>query len=284
MALVVEVVQQARDAPQLLVLAEAAGVGAHRGLDGQHVLAQRRRFRPLAEEGPGLRARKLERHGWYPSPASGPDRRPSGPVAATPDGKARHRRRRAAVRHHRARRQQERGPAAAGRLPAHRRAGRAPQRAADPRHRGDDGAARGPRREGRAARRQHRRPAGRRGHQDRRRPRPGRADPRLVPGRRPAARPLRRGAAAAARRRRDRPPPAGSAPRRVPRARRGRRARARHPPARARRRPAGVRLLHGRAVRDGHRERADGGRAHARLDASSATRRPSRTCRTSRGC
>src|SRR5215216_8075508 len=125
MALVVEVVQEARDAPQLLVLAEAAGVRAHRRLDGQDVLAERRRFGPFAEEGPGLRARKLERHGWYPSPASGPDRRPSGPVVTTPDGKARHRRRRAAIRHRRARRQQERGAAAARLLPADRRAGRA---------------------------------------------------------------------------------------------------------------------------------------------------------------
>src|SRR5215216_4400995 len=94
MALVVEVVKEPRYAPQLLVLAEAAGVCAHRGLDGEDVLAQGRRLRPLAEEGPRLRARKLERHGWYPSPASAPDRRPSGPVARA-DGKARHRRPRA---------------------------------------------------------------------------------------------------------------------------------------------------------------------------------------------
>src|SRR5215208_7072666 len=101
-ALVVEVVQEPRDAPELLILAEAAGVRAHRRLDGQHVLAKRRRLRPFAEEGPGVRSRKLERHGWYPSPASGPDPRPSDPVATTSDGKARHRRRRAAVRHRRA--------------------------------------------------------------------------------------------------------------------------------------------------------------------------------------
>ena len=122
MALVVEVVQQPGDAPQLLVLAEAPRVGAHGGLDGQHVLAKRRRLGPLAEEGPGLRARKLERHGWYPSPASGADRRPPDPSAPTPHGEVRHRRRRAAVRHRRARREQERGPAAPGRVPAHGRA------------------------------------------------------------------------------------------------------------------------------------------------------------------
>ena len=72
-ALVVEVVQQTREAPQLLVPAEPAGVRAHGGLDGQDVLAEGRRLGPLAEEGPGLRARKLDGHGWYPSPASGPD-------------------------------------------------------------------------------------------------------------------------------------------------------------------------------------------------------------------
>ena len=40
--LVVEIVQQTGDPPQLLVLAEAPRVGAHGGLDGQHVLAQGR--------------------------------------------------------------------------------------------------------------------------------------------------------------------------------------------------------------------------------------------------
>ena len=93
-----------------------------------------------------------------------------------------------------------------------------------------------------------------------------RAHPGVVPGRRPAARALRLGRDAAAGRRRDRPPPARSAPRRVPRARRDRRARARHPDPRRRRRPAGVRLLHGRAVGDGHRERADGVGADRRHD------------------
>ena len=111
-----------------------------------------------------------------------------------------------------------------------------------------------------------------------------RAHPRLVPGRRPAARPLRRGDDAPAGRRRDRPPPARSPPRRLQGARRDGRARQRHRHQGARRRPAPVRLLHGRAVRDGYRERADGRRRDRRHDRSSATPPASRTCRTSRGC
>ena len=55
--------------------------------------------------------------------------------------------------------------------------------------------------------------------------RAGRAHPRLLPGRRPAARALRQRRDAAAGRRRDRPPPPRPAPRRLPRARRDRRAR-----------------------------------------------------------
>ena len=157
MALVVEVVQEAGDAPQLLVLAEAPRVGAHGRLDRQDVLAERGRLGPLAEEGPGLRARKLERHGWYPSPAPGPDRRPPGrplpplmekfvieggvPLSGTvvPAGN-----KNAAL------------PLLAACLLTDER-GRAPQRAADPRHGGAARPARGPRRDGRAARRQHRR-------------------------------------------------------------------------------------------------------------------------------
>jgi hypothetical protein len=42
-ALVVEVVEQRRDAPGLLVLAEP-GVAAHRGLDAQHVSAGSRLY------------------------------------------------------------------------------------------------------------------------------------------------------------------------------------------------------------------------------------------------
>ena len=58
-ALVVEVVDEAGDAPELLVAAAVAGVGAHRGLDPQHVLAKRLGFDPLAEQVPGLFSRWL---------------------------------------------------------------------------------------------------------------------------------------------------------------------------------------------------------------------------------
>ena len=103
-----------------------------------------------------------------------------------------------------------------------------------------------------------------RGH--RRRPGPGRAHPRLLPGRGPAARALRLCVDAAAGRRRDRPPPPRPPPRRLPGARRARRARPPHQAVRAQRRPALDRLLHGRAVRDGHGERAHGGGADAWLE------------------
>jgi hypothetical protein len=63
MALVVHVVQQAHDAPQLLVLAGAPGGGAHGRLDGQAVAAQGGRFDPLGEQVPGLVARKGLGHG-----------------------------------------------------------------------------------------------------------------------------------------------------------------------------------------------------------------------------
>src|SRR5262245_37422871 len=39
-ALVVEIVQQADDAPALLVLAELAGISPHRRLDGDHVFLE----------------------------------------------------------------------------------------------------------------------------------------------------------------------------------------------------------------------------------------------------
>ncbi len=92
------------------------------------------------------------------------------------------------------------------------------------------------------------------------------ADPRLVPARRPAAGPLRRGAHAAARRRLHRPAPARRPPRRLRRPRRrGRRGPLDRAEAR-RRRAAPLRDLHGRALGDGHRERADGGGADARAD------------------
>ena len=97
----------------------------------------------------------------------------------------------------------------------------------------------------------------------------------LVAG--PAAGALRLGVDAAARRRRDRPPAARPAPRRLPRARRARRARPPHQALRAQRRPALDRLLHGRAVRDGHGERAHGRGADARLE-----RHPQRRLRAPR--
>ncbi len=97
--------------------------------------------------------------------------------------------------------------------------------------------------------------------QDARGRRSGRAHPRVVPGRRPVARALRERDDAATRWRCDRPSPAGPAPRRLPRARRDGRARQGHRHHRARTRGLrAVRLLHGRAVRDGYRERADGRR------------------------
>ena len=85
------------------------------------------------------------------------------------------------------------------------------------------------------------------------------ADPRLVPARRPAAGALRRGADAAAGRRLHRPPPPRPAPRRLPRP--GRPGRRRRAGSRSRRRTDGLRAmpdLHGRALGDGDRERADG--------------------------
>ena len=51
---VIKVVQQAHEAPRLGVFAELGGVGAHRGLDRQHVLAQRRRLRVLLHQGQGF--------------------------------------------------------------------------------------------------------------------------------------------------------------------------------------------------------------------------------------
>ena len=63
MALVVHVVQEPDDAPQLLVLAVAARVGAHGGLDGQAMALQGLRLDPFAEKVPGLVARKLHGHG-----------------------------------------------------------------------------------------------------------------------------------------------------------------------------------------------------------------------------
>ena len=63
MALVVHVVQEPDGAPQLRVLAETLGIGAHRGLHGQAMAAQRLRLDPFTEKVPRLVARKLHRHG-----------------------------------------------------------------------------------------------------------------------------------------------------------------------------------------------------------------------------
>ena len=59
MDLVVEVVEQRDDAPALLVLAELAGVGADRGLDGKGVAEQRLALRVARERLPGAVARHV---------------------------------------------------------------------------------------------------------------------------------------------------------------------------------------------------------------------------------
>ena len=59
-ALVVEVVQQSGQPPQLDVAVEPGRVCAHRGLDGQHVAAQRIRRCPFAKKVPGLQRAKAE--------------------------------------------------------------------------------------------------------------------------------------------------------------------------------------------------------------------------------
>ena len=109
------------------------------------------------------------------------------------------------------------------------------------------------------------------------RPRGLEPHPRVVPVRGPAARPLRPRRGAEPGRRRHRPPPARPAPGRLPRARRERRLRPHRLPHQRAARPARLRLLHGRAVGHGHRERADGGRSHARVD-----RHPQRRVRAAR--
>src|SRR5579872_6572095 len=53
-ALVVEVVEEARQAPQLFVLAEFAGIGTHGRLYRQHVPAQALTLGPFRHESPGL--------------------------------------------------------------------------------------------------------------------------------------------------------------------------------------------------------------------------------------
>ena len=162
--LVVEVVEDAGGRPQLLVLAVAAGVGAHRRLHAQHVLAQRVALGPLAEQLPGLVARRC-RHGRagyrraetnpgtdglrYPCAArNGPE------LGGIAHGEIHHRRRPAAVRDDQPGRQQERRPARPRGHPPHRGGGRAAQHPADPRRGGDARPPARPRRHGRVARRQ----------------------------------------------------------------------------------------------------------------------------------
>jgi hypothetical protein len=53
-ALVVEVMQQRRDAPELFVSAGFAGVGADAGFDGEHVFAQAFGSGVFAEKFPGV--------------------------------------------------------------------------------------------------------------------------------------------------------------------------------------------------------------------------------------
>jgi hypothetical protein len=53
-ALVVEVVEEAGQSPELLVLVPETGVKTHRRLDGEGMLAQSFLLRVLAEELPGL--------------------------------------------------------------------------------------------------------------------------------------------------------------------------------------------------------------------------------------
>ena len=64
MALVVEVVQQPGDAPQLLVGAGPPRVGAHRGLDPEQVTAQALVLDPLGHELPGFLARRGQKRLW----------------------------------------------------------------------------------------------------------------------------------------------------------------------------------------------------------------------------
>src|SRR4051794_9143693 len=58
-ALVVEVMHQAGDPPQLLVLTVAAGIAAHRRLHAEHVLSQRIGLDPFADQAPSVLARRF---------------------------------------------------------------------------------------------------------------------------------------------------------------------------------------------------------------------------------
>ena len=65
--LVVEIVQEAGQSPQLDVAVEPRRVRAHRRLDGQHVAPERVRSCPFTKKVPGRVSRKLNRHGGNPS-------------------------------------------------------------------------------------------------------------------------------------------------------------------------------------------------------------------------
>ncbi len=163
------------------------------------------------------------------------------------------------------RRQQERGAADPRRLPADRGGAAAAPGAAHPRHRGPDRPARRARGRGRLGGRQQRPPLRPRRHRDHRGRGALEPDPRLVPAGGAAPGPFRRGAHAAARRGLHRPPP----PRRPSRRLQGPRRPGRRQPldrAAGSRRALRLRDLHGRALGDGNRERADGGGADARRD------------------
>ncbi len=53
-ALVVEIVEQGGEAPELFVVAEFAGVGANAGFHGEHVFAEGFGLRVFADELPGF--------------------------------------------------------------------------------------------------------------------------------------------------------------------------------------------------------------------------------------
>src|SRR5437870_533257 len=68
--LVVEVVEQGGDAPELLVAAEPRGVGGGRGLDGERVAKERLALRVTRERVPGLFASRRHRVATIPAALS----------------------------------------------------------------------------------------------------------------------------------------------------------------------------------------------------------------------
>ena len=214
---------------------QAARVRAHRGLDGEHVLAQRVGLGPLAEQLPGLVARHL--HGRQ-LPEGGPAneslRWPSIPLPLRlPTRPGGLRMEKFVI---------EGGYPLSGTIaPAGNKNAALPlsRPASSPRRTSCCATFRASRTWRRwsacssgmgvrsSGRRERVRPERGRRPPRQGRCRAGRADPRLVPAGGAAAGPLRHRRHAAARRRRDRPPPARSAPRRVPRPRAEHRARPR---------------------------------------------------------